>query len=152
MNPFCPDVRLKDWRNTIVQNRPGDNIDRPWSSPELATQPLQAEPWLGETWFEIQNPEPEENTGLGSASDIPLPNEDVNLFDDDGSAAEASPAEPAASRASPYEGSATTSSGRAHSYGPLRFRSRDSKGFFRSSHQTTRCFSRRFSGSNGRSV
>lgn len=126
-DPFLSEFRLKDWRNTIVQGRPGDNVDKPWSKPEAATQPLQAEPWLGETWFEIEVPSSDQNTGLGQPSSIlQPPSDDVQLFDASELAPEASPAETSAPRAMPYEKSASASSSRAHGYGPLRFRNRDS--------------------------
>ena len=126
-DPFLSEFRLKDWRNTIVQGRPGDNVDRPWSKPEAATQPLQAEPWLGETWFEIEVPSSDQNTGLGQPSSISQPpSDDVQLFDASELAPEASPAETSARRAMPYEKSASASSSQAHGYGPLRFRNRDS--------------------------
>ena len=127
-DPFLSGLKLKDWRNTVVQGRAGDNIDNPWSSPELATQPMQAEPWLGETWFEIQLPESEEGTGLGFSTDISHPNqEESNLFDESEPASETSPTDPAVSRATPYDNPASASAGRAHGYGPFRSRFRDKK-------------------------
>eukprot|EP00434_Breviolum_minutum_P003222 symbB.v1.2.002836.t1/scaffold144.1/size299099/14 len=119
---FC--VRV---HNRLRVGRPGDNIDRPWSMQQAATQPLQAEPWLGETWFEIQFPDSDQNTGLGQPSSISQPpSEDVQLFDDSELAPEASPPETSAPRVMPYDKSASASSSRAHGYGPLRFRTRDS--------------------------
>ena len=129
-DPFLVGLSLKDWRNTLVHGRPGDNIDRPWSSPDVATQIQQAEPWLGETWFEIETPAPEGPSMIGvSVNSQHTSSDDVNIFDAEPTVTESSPAEGSGPRAMPYEAPASSSmsSGKSHGYAPIRHRSKGSK-------------------------
>ena len=122
-DPELQDVQLHDWRGTRIKDSDFKIQDTPWSmeAPERVV-PLRAEPWLGETHFQIfvtPRSQPMEDELPVPESPLPSP---ASPVDDDGESTI-----PASAPLNSSPGSTTHTVNDDSNYGPIRHRSSGSK-------------------------